>query len=147
MEAEVTAIITDSSKQITQNIDWALRNGVGPWASFEAPVHSDTGWPLLIKGGFNANSRKLHFALILQGRGRIYGLCLGNGHTNLDRQRVDSPHKHCLTDVDLHFAYSPSDITAQADEPLIVWQQFCMETLIRHVGILSNPPPLQMDFL
>jgi len=143
-EAEMTAILDDPSKRIEGSIQWTLRNEVGPFAFFQARVESVAGWPLFIKGSYNPESSKLAFALIHQGYGRrVYGLCLGNFHTNLNRSRIGSPHKHRWTEVDDQFAYSPSDITAPATEPVEVWLQFCREPNITHIGRLQAPPPLQ----
>lgn len=141
----MVAIINDRSKRIVHDIEWTLRNDAGPWAQFQVPVESDSGWPLFIKGGYNSSSRRLSFALIWHGHGRIYGLCLGSGHTNLSRERVESPHKHRWTKADPQFAYLPTDITAT--DPVAVWEQFCREAVIHHLGHLAPPPPIQMDFL
>jgi hypothetical protein len=147
-EAEMTAILGDPSKRIEGPIQWALRNDVGPFAFFQAQVESSNGWPIFAKGSYNAESSKLAFALIHQGYGRrIYGLCLGNSHTNVDRQRVGSPHKHRWTEGDDRHAYVPSDITASILEPVAVWEQFCREASITHHGQLLSPPPMQAVFL
>jgi hypothetical protein len=118
---------------------------MGPWAQFQVPLESDSGWPIFIKGGYSSSSRKLQFSLIWQGHGRIYGLCVGSGHTNLSRERLESPHKHRWTEHDPQHAYSPKDITAT--DPLTVWEQFCSEATIRHLGRLAPPPPIQTDLL
>jgi hypothetical protein len=147
-EEEMAAILDDPSKRIEGAIQWILRNEVGPFAYFQARVDSLSGWPIFIKGSYNPESSKLAFALIHQGYGRrIYGLCLGNLHTNRDRTRVGSPHKHRWTEIDDQFAYSPSDITARATEPVEAWVQFCREARIEHVGRLQAPPPNQTELL
>ncbi len=41
--------------------------------------------------------------------------------------------------------YEPQDITANQDNPVAVWEQFCQEAIIHHNGIMNNPPALQGD--
>ena len=43
-------------------------------------------------------------------------------------------------------AYRPADITAQWDDPVAVWAQFCAEVTIRHDGTL-HPPIWQEELL
>lgn len=146
-EAEMAAILDDPSKRIEGSIQWTLRNEVGPFAFFQARVESANGWPLFVRGSYNPESLKLAYALIHQGYGRrIYGLCLGSSHTNVDRKRIGSPHKHRWTEADELHAYVPPDITAPANDPILVWDQFCAEALIAHNGRLLLPAPMQMGF-
>ncbi len=147
-EAELTAILEDPSKAIDGDLYWTLRNDFGPFAFFQARVDSSEGWPIFIKGSHNHEASKLAFAIIHQGYGRrIYGLCLGYGHTNLDRSRAESPHKHRPRESDDKYAYAASDITATILDPLDVWSQFCREARITHRGRLHRLPSIQAELL
>lgn len=96
-------------------------------------------------GRYNRFAGTLTYALIHRTVGRIYALDLGADYHNPTCQRVGEKHKHRWSEVfrDKE-AYVPADITAAWDEPITVWQQFCAEANIRHIGIM-HPPIMQEE--
>lgn len=97
--------------------------------------------------------RKLSYALIHRQARRIVGLDLGEDliHHNPDCERKRGrslacacprgTHKHRWSDdTKAEFAYVPSDITTQWDDPVAVWQEFCLEIGVTHSGTLKEPP-------
>ena len=91
-------------------------------------------------GRFNPNAGKLTLALIHRRAGRIYGLDLGATHTNPDGTILRGTHKHRWKSGERdRFAYRPPDITAEWDDPVTVWKQFCAEANLLHTGILVHP--------
>lgn len=142
----MAALLVDGSKKISGDLRWSARNETGPFLSFQAPVQSDSGWPIFAKGGFNHESLKLSYALIHQGLGkRIYGLCLGQVHRS--RPPVGSPHKHkWIGDAEALLVYSPDDITAPSSDPVTAWFEFCREAHITHDGVLEKPTVQRMLF-
>jgi hypothetical protein len=143
---EFEELINDQSKRIDVDISWEQRKNHPTYVGFQAEIISDTGYPLFVKGSYDARIDALSFVLIYRSSVRIYGLDLGKDHTNPDGERVGEKHKHrwsaTLRDKE---AYVPSDITASAAEPVNVWEQFCREAKIVHNGTMKEPPPLQLD--
>lgn len=84
----------------------------------------------------------LTYALIYDRSRRIYGLDLGNEHRDPSGKIVGETHKHLWSEHrgDDKETYVPQDITAPASDPVAVWQQFCNEARIDHIGVM-NPPP------
>lgn len=143
-ETEFEAILSDPSKVIDGDIDWRDDEDHSPAVEFRVNVNSNNGWPLVLCGSYNSLAQTLTFAVIHRSAGRIYALDLGKDHRNPTGELVGETHKHKWTDRfrDKH-AYAPSDITAVATEPLLVWQQFCTEATICHNGSLKQPPATQ----
>jgi hypothetical protein len=109
-------------------------------------VESDLGYPLILNASFNREAAKLSFSLILRGESRIYGLCLGVGHTDPETRQRLNDHKHRWTDRHRDkYAYVPPDITADAAHPHDAWIQFCLEARIQHRGVLLPLPPYQLE--
>lgn len=74
-----------------------------------------------------ASQPKITIAYFLVGVGRFYGLCVNVSHKKM---RL---HKHSgLNEQDR--PYRPNDITATANEPDMVWRQFCDESCLNHPG-------------
>ncbi len=109
-------------------------------------MQSDVGYPLFVKGSYNALAKAMSFAVVHRGVGRVYALDLGKDHHNPSCTNVGEKHKHRYTeqyrDKD---AYVPTDITAGVDDPVSVWKQFCQEANINHSGTMHAPPPVQED--
>ncbi|MFP5273148.1 DUF6978 family protein [Coleofasciculus sp.] len=143
---EFEEIISDLTKRIEGDILWNDDEDHSPAVEFRAEVVSDAGYPISIKGSYNAFAQKLSYVIIHRAAGRIYGLDLGQDHKNPNGEQVGDKHKHRW---DEHYrdkqAYVPPDITALITEPVTVWQQFCLESKITHNGIMQEPPPLQLD--
>lgn len=141
---EFEEIICDPSKRVDGNITWQTDQSHALWVGFRAEVLSDNSYPLFVKGSYNQAIQALTFALIHSSVGRIYALDLGKDHKNPGGVRVGEKHKHrwdeTLRDKE---AYAPTDITAPANQPINVWQQFCQEAIITHNGIMLPPPAWQ----
>jgi hypothetical protein len=109
-------------------------------------VQSDAGYPLFVRGSYNALAQTVTYAVIHRGAGRIYALDLGKDHHNPDCNNVGRKHKHRWNEpVRDKEAYVPDDITAPASDPVTVWQQFCAEANIHHAAAMHAPPPLQLE--
>ena len=145
-QAEIDALVADPEKVIDGDIPWLQDEDHSPSVEFRAEVRTTSGYPLFVRGSYNPLIGALTYALILKPVGRIYGLDMGKDHHNPSCQRVGDLHKHRWTEAQRDKeAYVPADITASATEPVAVWQQFCAEAGIRHLGQLGTVPPLQGD--
>lgn len=146
--AEFETILADTSKKIDGDINWQADEDHSPCVEFRVEVVSAAGWPLFVRGSYNPLIGALSYALILKTAGRVYALDLGKDHHNPQCDRVGEKHKHRWTE---RFrdkeAYVPADITADATEPVAVWQQFCQEARIIHMGQLHSVPPIQHEFI
>lgn len=137
---ECESIIEDPSKRIEGNLHWREIDNHQPACIFREPVLSNEEHPLEIMGRWNPMAGKLSYVLLYRGTGRIYALDLGSAHRNPDGKRVGDTHKHKWTaEFRDKWAYVPEDITAPWDRPLEVWQQFCAEAKINHLGMMSEP--------
>lgn len=150
-DQEFEALLADTTKQVASDIAWSNDHLHFGARQFRVVVLSESEWPLLVKGWWNPKSGRLSYSLIHDRRERIIGLDLGDGliHHNPDcnrRRRRTScacprgTHKqHWTQAFGNRQAYSPADITGQWHEPRLVWQQFCAEVNIRHLGTLEAP--------
>lgn len=143
---EFEAILADASKRIDGDIEWHEDEDHSPSVEFRAEVSSTAGWPLFVRGSYNPLIPALSYTVILKTEGRIYALDLGKDHHNPQCNQVGEKHKHKWNEPfrDKE-AYAPDDITAPADDPVAVWQQFCTEASLTHNGTLKAPPPIQME--
>ena len=140
-QAEFEAILADTTKRITGDIAWAEDEDHSPAVEFRAEVASQPGYPLFVRGSYNAEAQTLTFAVINRAVGRICGLDLGKEHHNPDCLLVGEKHKHLWREsVRDKEAYVPSDIAAAVGDPVAVWQEFCREARIEHDGVLQSPP-------
>jgi hypothetical protein len=144
--AEFSAMLEDTSKRISGDIEWREDEDHSPVLEFRASVESDTGWPLFVRGSYNRLAGALTYALVLKTEGRIYALDLGKDHHNPQCNQVGEKHKHRWTEQyrDKE-AYVPDDITSPVTDPVAVWEQFCAEACIEHMGTLPKPPATQED--
>ncbi len=143
---EFDTILDDTSKQIDGDIDWQEDEDHSLSVEFRAEVQSDAGWPLFVRGSYNPLIPALSYMLILKTVGRVYGLDLGKDHHNPQCNQVGETHKHKWTEqFKDKEAYVPDDITHSANDPVAVWQQFCVESKITHNGRFPSPPPYQGD--
>ncbi len=144
--AELAAILSDTSKRVSGDIVWQPDEDHSFSVEFLVQVTSDPGWPLVVRGSYNGLVPAVTYALILKNVGRIYALDMGREHHNPNCRFIGDVHKHKwseqLRDKE---AYVPDDITAHASDPVSVWEQFCQEASIRHVGHLHLPPPIQKE--
>lgn len=146
IQTEFEALIADSTKHIIGDINWSEDEDHSPAVEFRAEVQSDAGYPIFIKGSYNQLARTLSYTLVHRASGRIYALDLGKDHHNPCCTMVGEKHKHRWNDTQRDKeAYVPDDITAPVTDPVTVWQQFCLEAIIRHDGVLHQPPPVQKE--
>ncbi len=148
IQNEFEILISDTAKRIVGDIFWAEDEDHSPSVEFRVDVESDAGYPIFIRGSYNASALTLTYALIHRGSGRIYALDLGKDHHNPDCPYVGEKHKHRWNEVvrDKE-AYVPADITASVSDPVAVWKQFCEEAKIQHAGKLQTPPQQQLDLI
>lgn len=144
-EADVLAIIADTSKVIEGDIVWQQKGRRGRQQTFRAEIRSDVGPETYIDGYINPGSQKLSFTLVLkypirsQSR-RIYGLDIGREHENKGEGMVGATHKTRWRDEHRdRWAYAPPDITAPWSDPVLAWKQFCTEANLRHTGTMITP--------
>ena len=125
-----------SDKRIEGNINWHEDQDRSQSARvFRADVITEGGHSLLVHGRYNARRGKLSYALILRGAGRIYALDMGREHRPYSDKR-----KHANEAI-----YDPEDITAPPTEPTQVWEQFCRESFITHLGKMAQPPQTRIQ--
>jgi len=147
-QTDFETLLQDASKRIPGDISWVEDEDHSPAVEFRAEIISDAGYPVFVKGSYNALAATLSYTLIHRGSGRIYALDMGKDHHNPDCQFVGEKHKHRWREpVRDKEAYVPEDITMSATDPVGVWKQFCREAQIQHDGILPNPPPIQLEIL
>ncbi len=141
-QQEFEAILDDGTKRIEGDLRWRNDEDHSPAQEFRVQVFSEPGWPLTVIGWWNPRSGKLSYTMRHDAAGRILGLDLGRrvAHRNPSSERLYGTHKHRWTD---RFrdkqAYIPDDITAEWDQPVEVWQQFCSEVRITHLGTMDYP--------
>ncbi len=139
-QEDFDALLANPAKEVRGDVIWTRHQGGAPAVSFRAEVHVDPPIPLRVIGRFNPGTRKLSFALIHGRAGRIYGLDLGATHRNPDKTILRGTHKHRWQENSGdRIAYRPNDITAEWDDPVSVWKQFCAEANLRHSGVLEHP--------
>jgi hypothetical protein len=147
-EAELQTILDDSTKVISGDLQWLEDEDHSPAVEFRAEISSSAGYPLFVRGSYNAAIPAVTYAIIHRGVGRIYALDLGKEHHNPSCQNVGERHKHQWTETFADKeAYLPEDIKAPASAPVAVWDEFCAEARIDHHGTLHEPPLLQLDLL
>ena len=140
-QQEFEDILADGSKEIRGDIRWRDDPAHQGAVEFQAAVHSASGQPLIVHGWWRPLSRKLSYTLMHGTAGRISGLDLGRVSHGISRRvRLRGTHKHrWRASGKAPFAYAPDDITADWDEPLEVWRQFCAETNLSHLGTMEQP--------
>ena len=139
-ESDVLAIIGDTSKVIEGDIEWQAQTTMRHAQRFRVPVSSEVWDGLMLQGWFSPAARKLSYTLFIPEHGRIYGLDLGAEHVNPDGERVVGTHKVRWTaEHGDRLGYVPADITVDWSEPVLVWQQFCAEANLSHVGTIVAP--------
>ena len=137
---EFAALISDPAKTLEGNLSWRDDKRRPSSFVFRVPVSSSGGYPLEVFGRWSPSSGKLSYLLLYGGIGRIYGLDMGDRHRNPSGEVLEGTHKHRWTaEFGDGQAYVPSDITAPWDDPVEVWEQFCAETGIIHLGRLDHP--------
>ena len=139
-QQEFESILSDDTKEISADIIWNQDPDHSQSREFRVDVESAAGHPMFLNGWYNPLSGKLSYSLIHRSMGRIYGLDLGADHRNPDGVRVGEKHKHRWKDGSRDkWAYVPRDITEPWNRPVEVWEQFCAEAGLRHLGTMSQP--------
>ena len=138
-QQEYDEIIADNTKVIVEDIGWEGAAN-SPTREFRIDIDSNEGYPIFVKGWYNPPSGKLSYAIIHRSVGRIYGLDLGADHQNPDGQPVGEKHKNYWVPGSRDkWAYVPEDITETWHRPVVVWNQFCAEANLRHLGAIQDP--------
>ena len=145
-DAEFAAIL-DGSKLINGDIHWDIVDKKGKILKFRRMVECDSAEILFLDGFHNREYPTLSYSLFTKEPGRIYGLDMAvDVHGNPDGSLVGPVHKHRWSNrYKAKQAYSPSDITAPASDPLAVWNQFCEEARIQHNGVMHLPSPPELQ--
>jgi hypothetical protein len=147
-QADFEGLLNDTTKRVVGDVTWAIDEDRSPAVEFRMEVQSDVGYPIFVKGSYNALASTLTYTLVHRGSGRIYALDLGKDHHNPTCTNTGEKHKHRwrepMRDKE---AYVPDDITSPATDPVSVWRQFCAEAKINHDGVMHPPPPVQMELL
>lgn len=147
-QADFEGLLNDATKRVVEDITWAVDEDRSPAVEFRVEVQSDVGYPIFVKGSYNALAGALTYTLVHRGSGRIYALDLGKDHHNPACTNTGEKHKHRWREpVRDKEAYVPEDITAPPTDPVSVWRQFCTEAKIKHDGVMHPPPPAQMELL
>lgn len=147
-QTDFEALLSDATKRVRSDITWDDDEDHSPAVEFRVEVESDAGYPIFIKGSYNALAGTLSYTVVHRGSGRIYALDIGKDHHNPSCNNVGEKHKHRWNEpVRDKEAYVPNDITAPVTDPVSVWAQFCREANITHVGVMHRPPPIQMEIL
>ena len=146
---ELDDLLADPTKETIGDIRWEPSGAYDSALTFAVAVESAADRPLTIEAWWNPRRMKLFYSLIYGDVGRIVGLCLGPGvvhhrptcgRTRAAKRRCACPrgtHKHRWTEqFGDQWVYTPSDITAGADDPAAVWREFCAEINVAHRGIL-----------
>lgn len=148
IQNEFDVLISDTNKRIIGDIFWEEDEDHSPSVEFHVEVEPEAGYPIFIRGSFNASALTLTYALIHRGSGRIYALDLGKDHHNPECRYVGEKHKHRWNEsVRDKEAFVPADITAPVSDPVGVWKQFCQEAKIQHMGTMQRPPLQQLDLI
>lgn len=147
-QTDFEALLNDLTKRIVSDITWVDDEDHSPAVEFRVEVESESGYPIFVKGSYNALAGTLSYTIAHRGSGRIYALDLGKDHHNPSCTNVGDKHKHRWNEsVRDKEAYVPDDITASVTDPVAVWKQFCTEAKLDHQGVMHNPPPVQLDIL
>ena len=126
---EIRHFILSKDKLILGNIELSPADGYESAFKFLGSVDHGGDQEVRLNIWFNPDARppKLQIAYVVEGVGRIYGLCMNKRHAGM------LIHKHNSKRED-DKPYVPNDITAPADDPQAVWAQFCTESSLDHIG-------------
>ncbi len=140
---EVDAFLRDLAMRIEGDIRWQPERRDPLSFRFRTDVQTSDPHDHHLAGWYNPDSDKLTFAVFRKDRGRIYGLCLGITHPDLDPADPRRPHKHYWTDARRdQNRYLPDDITRNWSNPVEVWAEFRAESHMVHNGWFHAPPNL-----
>lgn len=146
-QAEFQAILDDVTKQILCDILWSEDEDHSPTLEFRQEIHSQAGYPIFAHGSYNPMVNKLSYVIIHRSSGCIYRLDMGSDHHNPSCNNVGGDrHIHIWNELtrDKEAIYA-DQITANADDPATVWQQFCALFNIAHLGMMQPPPEIGLE--
>ena len=147
-QSEFDEILSNKTKKITENITWVGDKRNSETVKFRVPVASDREYPIFVDGSYNRYLERLSYKIIHREIGRrIYGLDMGKNHRNPDGEMVGDNHIHKWSEeYEDRKAYSAQEcISARANQPLKVWQEFCQEANIDFQGVMEEIPPVQLE--
>ena len=140
-DGEFAFILSDDTKRIEEDLAWNEDEDHSPAFEFRVNVDLMSGWPLFVKGRYNAAAGTLNYALILKTEGRIYALDLGKDHHNPQCQQVGEKHKHSWSErYRDKEAYVPTDVTPLATDPVSVWRSSASKQAFNTNGRMNGPP-------
>lgn len=140
-QRDLEGLLADRSKQVIGDLAWTDDRSHPPAQGFRADISSDHGWPIWVRGWWQPSSRKLSYTIVHIEAGRIFSWDLGSvPHANPDGTQLEGAHMHLWTDEHSdHLAIVRPDIGLTWEHPLDIWQMFCIEANITHLGVLSPP--------
>ena len=138
---DVDAFLRSLAMRIEGDIRWRLDRRSHRAFRFRADVRTSDPNDHYLEGWYSPRSEKLTLAVFRPDRGRIYGLCMGISHPELDTEDPRRPHKHYWTDQHRdQNRYLPDDISAEWSNPVQVWAEFQRESHLVHDGRFHPPP-------
>lgn len=138
-------ILRDDSKTVEGDLVWEERERGGFLFKTQIQTKSNR-YNLIVGGTYIPIKKTLSYYMLCPPHGRIYALDLGVDHKNPDKSFTGEKHKHRWSEIykDKE-AYVPQDITASVTEPVKVWQQFCLEAIIHHNGVMKPIPEQEFN--
>ncbi len=145
-EAEISALLADTTKRIEGDIEWQVDKPSPHVAYFRASVLSEEiDVPLFVKVTYNRILRKTSMALFSQTDGRLFGIDVGKDHYNR-KQGLVGDHRHRWRQGTRDRIADAFEVSAEIKEdPVKLWRLFCQEANIRHDGTLLPIPPQQTE--
>ena len=130
---EINAFLADTDKFLAGEFEWRRPNGR---FQFRQAVQYDNSANRKIELSIwcNLDAPTMTIAYFVSGIGRIYGFCLGVSHGNM------LYHRHYGVGESAIVTPLPDSIARPVDNPAEVWERFCAETSLTHVGDFRNPP-------
>jgi hypothetical protein len=148
-QVEFDALSADPTRIIEGDVAWTEDEDHSLCVEFRRDIRSQSNYPLFVQGSYNRTIGKLRYSVIHRGAGRIYGLCMGSDHHNPVCTNVGGDrHLHIWNDISKDKdAVVAAHIIANADDPVVVWQQFCAGWDILHQGIMAQPPMILLPLI
>ena len=143
---DVDAFLRDLAMRIEGDIHWSPDRRNARTFRFRVDVETSDPNDHYLEGWYSPRTEKLTLTVFRPDRGRIYGLCMGITHPELDGADPRRPHKHYWTEERRdQNRYLPDDISADWSNPLRVWSEFRRESHLVHDGQLFYAPPIRLE--
>ena len=140
-QPEFERLLADPTKRIMGDIAWTDDLDHFPAQEMRASIESDQAWPIWAYGWWQPRYEKISYALIHRPGGRVFGLDIGGGrHGNPGGASIHGTHLHRWTAAHHDgIAVLRPDITLPWTQPVELWELFCAEANIAHLGRLAMP--------